>query len=291
MRKTLIFELFLCAYLCFSPIIFSAARGENTAASIVYVGGSGPGNFTKIQDALGNVTEGGTVYVLPGTYHEHLLITVPVHLVGVEKDTTILDGDNQENVVIIAAEGCSVSGLTITDSGKTFPDAGILLTSDRNSISENILTGNYYGMRLESAQYNLISSNEIINNRRCGVYFSRSSHNTLTGNIVSNHSFNGFGLYEFSNNNTILENVLSRNNFSGVNIRDSMCNTVIDNRFIGDHVGIRVPPPEYKTVLQGNVFTENPLNVEEGQDPMVFIGAGFTVFLLVVFLILRKKKT
>ena len=38
--------------------------------NILYVGGSGPGNYTKIQDALDNATEGDTVYVYSNTYYE-----------------------------------------------------------------------------------------------------------------------------------------------------------------------------------------------------------------------------
>jgi parallel beta-helix repeat protein len=111
----------------------------------------------------------------------------------------------------------------------------------------------------------------------------------MTGNIVSNHSFNGFGLYEFSNNNTIIGNILSHNNYSGVNIRDSLDNRIIDNRFIGDRVGLHVPPPEYYSVFHGNAFSENRLDLEEEKDPMVMIGAGCTVFILIVFLVLRKR--
>ncbi len=36
----------------------------------LYVGGSGPGNYTKIQDAIDNASDGDTVFVYNGTYHE-----------------------------------------------------------------------------------------------------------------------------------------------------------------------------------------------------------------------------
>jgi parallel beta-helix repeat protein len=291
MKKTTILVIEISTFLCIFSFLFISASGEEITKPTLYVGGSGPGNYTRIQDALDNATTGGTVHVFSGTYHEHIRITTSVHLIGENKDSTVIDGDNEEYVIILDADNSTLSGFTITHSGRTFPKAGVLVTSDGNSISGNILTANYYGMRLESAQYNMIVSNEIIKNLRCGVYFSKASHNVLTGNIVSNHSFNGFGLYEFSNNNTILENILSHNNYSGVNIRDSLDNRIIDNRFIGDHVGLHVPLPEYSTVFDGNAFSENRLDLEEEKDPMVMIGAGFTVFLIVVFLILRNRNT
>jgi hypothetical protein len=35
----------------------------------LYVGGSGPGNYTKIQDAIDNASNGDTVFVFNGTYY------------------------------------------------------------------------------------------------------------------------------------------------------------------------------------------------------------------------------
>jgi len=283
MMKTGSMGLALMIFFSSVALIFSLGSCETTAASPLYVGGSGPGNYTVIQDALDNVTANGTIYVFPGTYHERLILTTPVHLIGGNKDSTVLNGDNQEYVVVLDADNCTLSGFTITHSGRVFPKAGVYIKSNGNTISGDILTDNYYGMRLETAQRNLISSNEIVRNLRCGVYFSRSSDNTLTGNIVSNHSYNGFGLYEFSNNNTLLENVLSQNNFSGINIRESTNNRVINNRFIGNRIGLHVPPPEYSTRVQGNVFTNNRISLEEEQDSIISIGAYYTVLLVIVF--------
>ena len=36
---------------------------KNLYGNILYVGGSGPGNFTSIQDAVNNASEGDTVFV------------------------------------------------------------------------------------------------------------------------------------------------------------------------------------------------------------------------------------
>jgi len=291
MKKTSNLGLGILVILCIFSFFFSSGTCEEITKPTLYVGGSGLGNYTRIQDALNNITSGGTVYVFPGTYHEHIVVTTSVHLIGNNKDSTIIDGDNEEYVVFLDAENSTLSGFTITHSGRTFPKAGVYIRSDKNIVSENILTGNYYGMRLESTKNNMITSNEIMHNLRCGIYFNRASDNTLTGNIVSNHSFNGFGLYEFSNNNTLVENILSQNNFSGINIRDSMGNHVVDNRIFGDRIGLHIPPPEYNTIVHGNVFSENRIDLEEERDPLIVIGSGYGVFIIVVFLVLKKWKT
>jgi parallel beta-helix repeat protein len=291
MKKTRTLGVGILIFFCILSFIFSSGTCEEITKPTLYVGGSGVGNYTRIQDALNNITPGGTVYVFPGTYHEHIVVTTSVHLIGDNKDSTIIDGDNEEYVVSLDAGNSTLSGFTIIHSGRTFPEAGVYVKSDKNIVSGNILTENYYGMRLESTKNNTITSNMIIHNLRCGIYFSRASDNILTGNIVSNHSFNGFGLYEFSNNNTLLENILSQNNFSGINIRDSMGNHVIDNRIFGDRIGLHIPPPEYNTVVHGNVFSENRIDLQEERDPLIMIGSGYGVLIIVVFLILKKWKT
>ena len=291
MKKTSNLGLGILVILCIFSFFFSSVTCEEIPKPTLYVGGSGPGNYTLIQAALDNVTAGGTVYVFPGTYHERIVINKPIHLIGDEKTSTIIDGGNVEYVVILEADNSALSGFTITHSGKTFPEAGVYVKSDGNSISGNLLTDNFYGMRLESTKNNMITSNVIIYNLRCGIYFSRASDNILTGNIVSNHSFNGFGLYEFSNNNTLLENIFSQNNFSGINIRDSMGNHVVDNRILGNRIGLHVPSPEYNTVVHGNVFSQNSIDLEEERDLLIMIGSGYGVFIIVVFLVLKKWKT
>ena len=49
----------------------------------LYVGGSGPGNYTKIQDAIDNASDGDTVFVYDDSspYNEHLLIKKSILLV------------------------------------------------------------------------------------------------------------------------------------------------------------------------------------------------------------------
>ena len=40
--------------------------------NILYVGGNGPNNYTKIQDAINNANNGDTVYVYNATYWENI---------------------------------------------------------------------------------------------------------------------------------------------------------------------------------------------------------------------------
>lgn len=289
MKKTSMLGICILIFFCLFSCTSYFARSEELPLPTLYVGGSGPGNFTKIQDALDTITSGGTVYVFPGTYHEQLIISTPVHLIGKNNQSTIIDGDAEQFVVTLTAGNSTLSSFTIIHSQMKFPYAGIYIISDNNTISDNILTDNFYGMQLGYASsQNLIVNNMIYNNGRCGIYFNHASYNRLIHNVVVNNPVNGFGLYEFSNNNTILNNTFSGNRDTGVNIRESYDNQMIGNTFNEDHVGLHLPSPEYQTVVQDNIFTDNTVPLDEERDAIVCTVVLFDFFVLIVFLVFKR---
>ena len=79
----------------------------------LYVGGSGPGNYTRIQDAIDNASNGDTVFVYDGIYDEYLEINRAIHLRGESKNNTILQNMPPHQVVNITADQTFVEALTI----------------------------------------------------------------------------------------------------------------------------------------------------------------------------------
>ena len=63
--------------------------------NILYVGGGGPNNFTKIQYAIDNATFGDTVFVYSGTYYENIEVDRSITLIGENSATTIIDGSDK----------------------------------------------------------------------------------------------------------------------------------------------------------------------------------------------------
>ena len=65
-----------------------------TTGNTLYVGGTGEGNYTSIQEAINYSFEVDTVYVYDDSspYFENIIINKSIHLIGENKDTTVIDG-------------------------------------------------------------------------------------------------------------------------------------------------------------------------------------------------------
>jgi parallel beta-helix repeat protein len=289
MKKTTLTVNILFLFLGTLAILPPVTAAENITTHTLYVGGAGAGNYSRIQAAVDNATSGDTIYVYPAIYQEVLRISIPVHLIGADRQNTVINGQNNDFVVTLEAGNTTLSGFTITQSKMKFPFAGVYVTSNNNIISDNILTDNFYGMQLGyAAHHNLISNNTIQHNHRCGVYFNHASFNTLQGNIVDDHPVNGFGLFEFSNNNVLTNNTFSDNRNTGVNIRESYDTIVRNNTFVQGQIAFHKPPPEYHTVADNNQFSDNVVSTEEERDAFVLTVVIFEFFVLLVYLVFRN---
>jgi len=119
---------------------FTASFNGNT----LYVGGSGPWNYTKIQDAIDDASDGDTVYVYHGTYKENLIVNKSINLIGEDKNTTIIDGNQISDGLFITSDGVVVNDFKIINC--FYGWRGIGIDSSYNNISNNIIENNSYGI-------------------------------------------------------------------------------------------------------------------------------------------------
>ena len=117
---------------------FQSALDSNT----LYVGGSGPGNYTKIQDAINNATSGDTIFVYSGIYYENVIIDKSINLIGKDRNTTIIDGRNSSDVVYVTADWIKINNFTIQNCSHDRYNAGVKIVSDHNSIEGNKIIRN-----------------------------------------------------------------------------------------------------------------------------------------------------
>ncbi|KYK23206.1 hypothetical protein AYK21_02930 [Thermoplasmatales archaeon SG8-52-2] len=247
----------------------------------LYVGGTGPNNYTKIQDAIENASNGDTVYVLNGIYIENIVVDKSIQLNGEDKNSTVIDGNSNDFVITIRKDWVNISGFTIQNSGNEFDNAGINIYSDYNTIhNNNIILNEENGLHVLNSNFNIISNNEIINIIGRGIKLSSSNNNTIKDNIISSPNFTGIELINsgdnkilnniilnnqwgivivesyFNNNNTIKYNVISKNKY-GICIVNSRNNNIEFNNIYYNFIGIELHIAFKIFIRKNNFFLNN----------------------------------
>ncbi len=94
--------------------------GTATAAdfkgTVVVVDTTGNGDALTVQGGIDMAKTGETVFVKSGTYKELVVLKEGIRLWGENPYTTIIDSENKGST-IVAANGCDISGLTVTGTG------------------------------------------------------------------------------------------------------------------------------------------------------------------------------
>ncbi len=103
---------------CFviTPIADDTQPGQPSGTTL-YVGGYGPGNYSNIQDAIDDASDGYTVYVYDGIYYENIVVDKSINLIGENIKTTIIYGNGIGNVIEVIADYVNISGFTIRHPG------------------------------------------------------------------------------------------------------------------------------------------------------------------------------
>jgi parallel beta-helix repeat protein len=243
----------------------------------LYVGGSGPGNYTRIQDAINDSHDNDTVFVFDDSspYYESLIINTSITLLGENRNTTIIDGTDVTAEIMIEVNALKVtitelciqhcqSNLTYwtvlieNSNGERYRiDHNIFRDNSQNTltlgatdseISNNTFSNNSAALILEYGGNHTVQDNVFINNDY-GILMYECQWNTIHGNRIINSSTPLF--IELSNYNTFSENILDGNRRGGIDSLGSCKNTFYRNIFSNNQHGIML------SASQGNVITEN----------------------------------
>ncbi|EMR74857.1 Periplasmic copper-binding protein (NosD) [Thermoplasmatales archaeon SCGC AB-540-F20] len=217
-----------------------------SSGNILYVGGNGTGNYTNIQDAIDDASDGDTVFVYSGVYNESLEINTSICLIGEGKTNTIIKSEFSieilKNSVLISnfyikngmiGITCypNVSNVVIDNNHiYTYVIGIFLMNSDGNIISNNLIdtSGNFgfYDIILSNSNGNIISENNLSGNN--GIDLSYECRN----NIISNNTIlcknNGLTL------DTSFFNIIAKNNFIKNNLSISFINSSF-NLLLGNY--------------------------------------------------------
>ena len=78
------------------------------------VDGSGGANFTGIQDAINNASDGDTIIVYSGIYYENVVVNKSVTLKGIGHP--VVDASGKGDAIRLTADGITLEGFNVTNT-------------------------------------------------------------------------------------------------------------------------------------------------------------------------------
>jgi len=252
---------------------FNAVEQSNPISSgkTLYVGGSGPRNYTKIQDAIDDASDGDTVFVYDDSspyYEYNIEISKSINLIGESRNTTTIDGNASGNVVKINADDVTIKGFTIRRGGTNSERKAVEVSSRNTLISGNIIERTSNGIYITSASSDLIISDNIIqNNGWFGVYVE-ADNTTITNNHFQQ---NEHGIWVLSSTNYISNNSFFQDVKDSISV-GGFGNTVIYNeingrKYYSDGIGV------------GGKFNNVSFNTINSSDVGIEVGSSNSIFL------------
>jgi len=224
---------------------------EKSSRGTIVVNASGGGDYTHIQWAIDNASEGDIVFVEAGTYHENILVNKSISLVGAGRHNTTIDGDRKGSVIRVWSNWVNISGFKIMNSSINplfweFALTGGIMGGYSNSRFENNhITRNHVGIQFSCSDNLTISNNICDSNFGTGIWLD-NSQNCLIENNTSNNTSEAwhnppYGIYiNNSFNNLISNNDCNNNSRDGILLVMGMNNIIANNTFTRNRNGIQL---------------------------------------------------
>ena len=129
-------------------------------------------DYSKIQGALNNASDGDVIEVQSGRYVEHVYILHSVSLIGVDTGSgrPVIDANGSSSAITLRANGTRIEGFNLTGSGGCgCGNAGIFIDSSNdflgNRVAANDTVGNRWSMEMkEEGLMGLLKGAKVIGN-------------------------------------------------------------------------------------------------------------------------------
>ena len=223
------------------------------------VDANGGKDYTIIQDAVDNASDGYTIIVYPSTYNEHVVVNKRIEIIGTNRTSVILDGNSTGTALYLGADYIVIHNFTIQNAAygvfnnqtnntrlyyMTIKDYGIGLNNSYTLnawVAYNLIKTGDIGVVAYKAYDDAIRWNEIAYNTKYGGKgYNAHLRNCFNWNYLHN---NGVGYYydpttdlppmEFDGN-VVTDNVI------GVKVEDSSAITLTSNVISGGSEGVQL---------------------------------------------------
>lgn len=251
----LCFTIYVIVLVCLGIVTSS-----NAASIIVDDDGGAWADYTSIQEAINNSSNGTSIFVYEGIYSENLKVNKSCILIGNGSNKSIINGSSDDYIIHVIHDDVTITGFTIVN-GSGPNQAGIYVQYiDNVTISQSILSDNTYGILLTSTSHINISNNQILNNSYAGCGLINTNHVIITNNTVANNvDIGGIYLRNLGQNTTITNNVILNNSGTGIIMQIASANNRVFNNTIyrnGGH-GIQFFDRAYNNTIYSNRIYNN----------------------------------
>jgi len=257
------------------------------SGSVLFVGGGGFGNFSLIQDAIDNVTDGDVIRIFDGTYIENLIISNPLTLLGNGSTKSIVKGVGGKTVIDISCGNVKIKNINITtEEGSSASETGIKSESDEieidecsfynfperavsfsgkdemfnnTSIKNCRFTNNKIGIILTYLKGILISDCEIYNGD-IGIYLTTTENCIIRNSTMLN--CDDYCVYISGSKHCEVKNINGSYSANGIYISLACeSNTITNSMFIQNDDGIQIAGPSGHSsmfnIIKNNEFYGN----------------------------------
>lgn len=276
----------------------NAEENNVFAASMVTVDISGEADYTSIQAAVDNATEGDIILIYPGSYLENIDVDKELTILSTTEDPadTIVEAKNTRgNVFYVTANNVTISGFTI--KGAIYDEYGddkagiwlndvtgcqiignnltnnigiFLVNSNGNKILDNIVFKcSLYGIWLQESSYNELFDNTVTRGNQPGILLYTGCNNNVLVNNTVTLNYGGISLYNCANNVLSYNNASNNKNIYGFSIYGS--NSKMNNNIANSNKGTGFLVRGNNNILENNVAKSNT------ENGLMVSGTGNTV--------------
>jgi parallel beta-helix repeat protein len=251
----------------------------------LYVGGTGPGNYTRIQDAINNTNDWDTVFVFDDSspYQESVKINKSILLIGENPETTVIIGNQSSDTIDFQHDNINLTGFTIKYSHYAVTNSVVNISNcsvynniiDDNkegirfddclnvTVSKNNFTNNYFALVIEKSRHIIISLNKIRFNSE-GIVMDGNENITISLNTIELNSDIGICLYQYPstkfipNNYQVFKNTI-KNNYQAI-FNDEESGIFRNNLIESNTVGINLQSSS-EVVISSNLMKNNSVGI------------------------------
>ena len=219
-------------------------------------------SYATIGSALAAARDGDDILIHAGpVYRENLVVRRGVRLRGV--GLPVVDGGGKGNVVEVRADGVTLSGLLLRNSGRSsrVDYCGVhSLGASGLTVERCVFRANQFSVMIQNGRDCVVANNDISSDITFNPLMGNAIHCWKSDNMRIEHNrigHNRDGIYlEFVNHSRISHNAIDGCARYGLHFMFSHFNVFDSNRFSHNQAGVAVMFGHNVTMLN-NVFADN----------------------------------